>query len=783
MAIRNTIILLFSFAFLSSQNRCSVAQKWIKAGYWYGGSDFPIPDINSALFTHLLCAFANVNSSTYELSIPSDFQQNFSIFTGIVKRKNPSIVTLLSIWNGQAETYKSIIGEAVNSSVLSSMLTQSSYRKSFIESSVKTARTLGFQGIDLFWLWPNSTDLSNIGTLLDEWRATVDSEPRNSSVSKLILTMGVRYSPSLQSVSYPINSMKRNLDWAHVVAYDYHMPSRENFTGNHAALYNPSSNISTDFGIREWLSRGYPANKLLLGMPYHGYAWKLVDPTDNSLGAPASGPGVTIDGSIGYRFVRSFIQNYGYGARSVYNSTYVVNYFVAGSTWINFDDVETVRAKISYAKEKGLLGYNVFQVINDDNWALSLAAQDEVHQGKRSWLWLKIVLPIALISILSASLMFYYRRRLFEREATGTRVLGDRSFSGRGTSLSAAAENFDGDAPILQVFSFESIKAATNNFSRENQLGEGGFGPVYKGKLPRGLEIAVKRLSASSTQGLEEFKNEVSLTARLQHVNLVRLLGFCSERGEKMLIYEYMPNKSLDLYLFDPIRRYSLDWSKRVRIIEGVTQGLLYLQEYSNFTIIHRDLKSSNILLDDEMNPKISDFGMAKLFRKDVYEANTSRIVGTYGYIPPEYARKGIYSIKYDVYSFGVVLLQMISGKTNTRFYSENEDLNLLEYAYDLWKNGRGMEFIDPFLDDSSSPCKLLTCMQVALLCVQENPDARPTMLEAFSMLKNDDSLAIATPERPGFSEKKKGDMETASSSQQVMCSFNDSQVSQLEPR
>lgn len=233
----------------------------------------------------------------------------------------------------------------------------------------------------------------------------------------------------------------------------------------------------------------------------------------------------------------------------------------------------------------------------------------------------------------------------------------------------------------------------------------------------------------------------------------------------------------------DPIRRYSLDWSKRVRIIEGVTQGLLYLQEYSNFTIIHRDLKSSNILLDDEMNPKISDFGMAKLFRKDVYEANTSRIVGTYGYIPPEYARKGIYSIKYDVYSFGVVLLQMISGKTNTRFYGENKDLNLLEYAYDLWKNGRGMEFIDPFLDDSSSPCKLLTCMQVALLCVQENPDARPTMLEAFSMLKNDDSLAIATPERPGFSEKKKGDMEIASSSQQVMCSFNDSQVSQLEPR
>ncbi|KAJ6435682.1 hypothetical protein OIU84_000817 [Salix udensis] len=400
MAIRKTIILFFLFTLLSSQNHCSVAQKWVKAGYWYSGSDFPISDINSALFTHLICAFANVNSSTYELSIPSNYEQSFSIFTGIVKRKNPSIVTLLSIWDGQADTYKSILGEAVNSSVLSSMLAQSSYRKSFIESSVKTARTFGFQGIDLFWLWPDSTDLSNIGTLLDEWRATVDSEPRNSSVSKLILTMGVRYSPSLQSVSYPINSMKRNLDWAHVVAYDYHVPSSENFTGNHAALYNPSSNISTDFGIREWLSGGYPASKLVLGMPYHGYAWKLVNPTDNSLGAPASGPAVTIDGSMGFRSIRSFIQDYGYGART----------------------------KISYAKEKGLLGYNVYQVINDDNWALSLAAQDEVRQGKRSWLWLKMVLPIALISILLASLMFYYRSRIFERK--GTRVLGDNSLSG-----------------------------------------------------------------------------------------------------------------------------------------------------------------------------------------------------------------------------------------------------------------------------------------------------------------------------------------------------------------
>ncbi|MED6146447.1 Cysteine-rich receptor-like protein kinase 21 [Stylosanthes scabra] len=170
---------------------------------------------------------------------------------------------------------------------------------------------------------------------------------------------------------------------------------------------------------------------------------------------------------------------------------------------------------------------------------------------------------------------------------------------------------------------------ATYNFSRDNKLGEGGFGAVYKGKLPNGQEIAVKRLSKSSNQGLEEFKNEIALTARLQHVNLVRLLGYCTKRDEKILIYEYLPNKSLDHFLFDPRKSILLDWRKRAIIIEGVTQGLLYLQEYSNFTIIHRDLKASNVLLDQKMNPKISDFGMARIFRKYDLEANTSRIVGT----------------------------------------------------------------------------------------------------------------------------------------------------------
>ncbi|KAL5772802.1 hypothetical protein ACOSP7_012420 [Xanthoceras sorbifolium] len=787
----NIYITIFFFItlFSSSQVQFSASQTWIKAGYWYAGSEFPISDINSALFTHLICAFANVDSSTYHLSIPSSAnQQYFSSFNGIVRQKNPSITALLSIWNGQNATGQSILGnKVVNTSVLSSMVSNSSYRNSFIGSSIKTARLFGFQGLDLFWLWPNSTDLNNLGILLDEWRAAVTYESRNSNKQKLILTMAARYSPEHDSVRYPIDSMKKNLDWAHVVAYDYHLPSREKFTGFHAALHDPSSNISTDFGVSKWLSKGFPAEKLVLGLPFHGYAWTLANPSDNGIGARASGPAITIDGSMGYKFIRAFIQNYGYGAASSYNATYAVNVFTSGVTWINFDGLETIKAKILYARDKKLLGYNAFQLSNDDNWALSRAAQEGGNdQENKRRLLLIILLPVASVVILIASIACYLQRTAIKLKGLICRIRRGLSIPWTCTS-SSASENLDSDAPNnLQVFSFANIKKATNNFSSENKLGEGGFGPVYKGKLPRGQEIAVKRLATTSTQGFEEFENEVSLTAMLQHVNLVRVLGFCTDRKEKMLIYEYMPNKSLDLYLFDPTRRYMLDWEKRVNLIEGVTQGLLYLQEYSNFTIIHRDLKASNILLDNDMNPKISDFGIARLFRKDVHEANTVRIVGTYGCVPPEYVRRGTYSMKYDVYSFGVLLLQIISGKRSNCYYGRSENLNLLEYAYEEWRDNKGKDFIDQSLDDSSSPCKITKCLEVALLCVQENPVERPSMLQAFSMLKSDSSVAtvVGTPKRPAFSVKSDENVGSSSSvSRQENYSFNDPQFSELQPR
>ncbi|KAK9266599.1 hypothetical protein L1049_027337 [Liquidambar formosana] len=394
-----------------------------------------------------------------------------------------------------------------------------------------------------------------------------------------------------------------------------------------------------------------------------------------------------------------------------------------------------------------------------------LAQKDVEDRLYKRRLVVIVVLPVAMVIFVLGFVMRYLRRRMPKS------ILGIIFFSHLNSFLNC-------NAPNLEVFSFVDIVAATNNFSIENKVGEGGYGPVYKGELPNEQEIAVKRLSKMSKQGLEEFKNEVKLTAKLQHVNLVRLLGFCTQREEKMLIYEYMPNKSLDFYLFDLDKRLLLDWKKRVQIIEGVTQGLLYLQEYSRLTILHRDLKASNILLDNEMRPKISDLGMARIF--DEREPNSKRIVGTYGYVPPECVKEGAYSMKSDVYSFGVLLLQIISGKKNT-LYGSNKNMTLLEYGYELWKDGKGMELMDPSLDDASSSCKLMTCMQVALLCVQERPADRPFMLEVYSMLKNETS-AFAMPKRPAFSLNRDEDEEKNPTLRLADCS-NDATISQMLPR
>ncbi|PIA58499.1 hypothetical protein AQUCO_00500441v1, partial [Aquilegia coerulea] len=300
-------------------------------------------------------------------------------------------------------------------------------------------------------------------------------------------------------------------------------------------------------------------------------------------------------------------------------------------------------------------------------------------------------------------------------------------------------------------YDLNTIRTATNDFSDANKLGEGGFGAVYKGEFLDGTEIAVKRLSKNSGQGSQEFKNEVVLLHKLQHRNLVRLLGFCLEGEEKLLIYEYLSNKSLDKYLFDPTKKARLNWERRCKIISGIARGLLYLHEDSRLRIIHRDLKAGNILLDDEMNAKIADFGMAKLFGGDQSQGNTRRIAGTLGYMAPEYAIHGVFSVKSDVFSFGVLLLEIVSGKKSNDFYLSGPSRNLLNYAWKLWREEGALEFIDPILiDDSFSANEAMRCIQMGLLCVQNNFEDRPTMSSVVLMLNS--SLPLKSPLAPAFS-------------------------------
>ncbi|KAF9588231.1 hypothetical protein IFM89_008631 [Coptis chinensis] len=275
----------------------------------------------------------------------------------------------------------------------------------------------------------------------------------------------------------------------------------------------------------------------------------------------------------------------------------------------------------------------------------------------------------------------------------------------------------------LPLVDFAIIAATTENFSSANKLGQGGFGSVYKGTLADGQQIAVKRLSTNSVQGIEELKNEVKLIAKLQHRNLVRLLGCCIEEEEKILIYEYMPNKSLDFFLF------------------GIARGLLYLHQDSRLRIIHRDLKAGSILLDDELNPKISDFGMARIFKGDQTEANTTTVVGTYGYMSPEYAMDGLFSVKSDVFSYGVL-------------------------AWKLWKEGKGLELMDESMSGTCSTYEVLKCIQIGLLCVEEHVENRPTVSSVLLMLGSDTAV-LGQPKKPGFSLGRTPDGADSSSNDQ----------------
>ncbi|XP_030455604.1 cysteine-rich receptor-like protein kinase 44 [Syzygium oleosum] len=319
---------------------------------------------------------------------------------------------------------------------------------------------------------------------------------------------------------------------------------------------------------------------------------------------------------------------------------------------------------------------------------------------------------------------------------------------GGGAGRAGEGEAGDESSPSL-FFDHRTLQVATGFFSELNQLGHGGFGPVFKGLMPNGQEIAVKKLSLTSRQGMREFTNEVKLLLKIQHRNLVMLMGCCVEGPEKMLVYEYLSNKSLDRFLFAKEKSASLDWITRFRIITGVARGLLYLHEEAPERIIHGDIKASNILLDDQLNPKISDFGLARLFPGDHTHLNTFKISGDYGYMAPEYAMRGYLSVKTDVFSYGVLVLEIVSGRKNHDSQLGGDKTDLLSYTWKLFQQGKSLDLVDSSLA-KYNPDEAAMSIQLGLLCCQASYAERPDMNSVHLMLSSD-SFTLPGPGKPGL--------------------------------
>ncbi|CAL4906969.1 unnamed protein product [Urochloa decumbens] len=305
------------------------------------------------------------------------------------------------------------------------------------------------------------------------------------------------------------------------------------------------------------------------------------------------------------------------------------------------------------------------------------------------------------------------------------------------------------------VFRLSDLKAATNNFSNEYLIGCGGFGTVYKGQLHGGPMVAIKRCFSSGSSSDQkhlsrQFEAEIRVLLKLRHINIINLLGYCIEQGERILVYEYIPNGGLGKFIFGTGTGTPLDWSLRFHIIMGIAQGIVYLHEYCGITILHRDLKPSNVLLDSAMNPKITDFGLARILGSTM---NNDGIRGTVGYVDPEYVILDRSSRKSDVYSFGVILLDVVTAK---RFFSplhqDPPPAGSLDYVWEMWSAGKSMELIDPSLYDEPRMDELLRCIQIALLCVEPRQEDRPNMPDVILMLSSD-SIRIPSPKRRGYED------------------------------
>ncbi|XP_041990084.1 probable LRR receptor-like serine/threonine-protein kinase At1g56140 [Salvia splendens] len=349
----------------------------------------------------------------------------------------------------------------------------------------------------------------------------------------------------------------------------------------------------------------------------------------------------------------------------------------------------------------------------------------------RTGLIVGIVVPISVAALLFIFAFCYLSQRRKKQKS-----IDDKEF------LGIDAQTY--------TFSYAELRAATGDFDPSNKLGEGGFGPVYKGTLADGRLVAVKQLSVASHQGKSQFVAEIATISAVQHRNLVKLYGCCIEGVKRLLVYEYLENKSLDQILFGPSSGTSLflDWKTRSDICMGVARGLAYLHEESRLRIVHRDVKASNILLDSDLVPKLSDFGLAKLY-DDKQTHISTRVAGTIGYLAPEYAMRGHLTEKADVFSFGVVALEIVSGRLNSDTSLETERMYLLEWAWNLHENSKEIELVDPMLQEYDDD-EVKRIIDIALLCTQASPGLRPMMSRVVAMLAGDIEVASVTT-RPGY--------------------------------
>ncbi|XVE88012.1 hypothetical protein DITRI_Ditri19aG0034500 [Diplodiscus trichospermus] len=339
----------------------------------------------------------------------------------------------------------------------------------------------------------------------------------------------------------------------------------------------------------------------------------------------------------------------------------------------------------------------------------------------------------------------------------------------------------------VNLFSHNQLRSATDDFHSSHKIGRGGFGTVYKGVLKDGTEVAVKTLASQSKQGVREFLTEIDTISNVKHPNLVELIGCCVQGTNRILVYEYVANNSLGKVLLDQrSTNIKLDWSKRSAICMGIARGLAFLHEELVPHIVHRDIKSSNIPLDKDFNPKIGDFGLAKLFPDNVTHIST-RIAGTSGYLAPEYALGGQLTKKADVYSFGVLILEIISGRSSSKANWGGTDKLLLERAWQLYKEGKLIDVVDPELGEFPEE-EVTRYMKVAFFCTQAAANRRPLMSQVLEMLARNIWLNEDVLTAPGFfqngvaSSRKKSLQSSAESTTYQMSSVTVTST-QITPR